>query len=263
MQYHPILDHWARAVPPGLPEPRIINGGLYAGHGCHEFTSPYWSPACSPTIPLTEWWNEERDIKNTFQAVYPVSPPHPLFLRDTRRLIGHLACAHTIYLVRVVYHREAERVAAAGLAVEEVFIRDAMRPLLATEYLSAWLNLPAWQVFRLGAGWSAKFPEEAMLYHNDELAVTDQVWSGHTSYDDTGAWDTTPLPDDSGGWGGTGLSMGWASWGTDNSWPAGGGWDQPGPRRGRQYPKNLGRPFHPPRRGNHRRLVSPLKHYSF
>ncbi|KAJ7763727.1 hypothetical protein B0H16DRAFT_1718381 [Mycena metata] len=219
MQHHPILDFWARAVPPGLPEPPIIDGEQYAGHEFHEFASPYIALASAPTIPLTEWWREERRIKDAFKAVYPQSPPHPdrastssLFLRDTRRLIGRL--------VRVAYDREAQRTAAVHLAAEAV-IRDAMQPLLATEYLSAWLGLPAWQVYDLGAGWSRQLSEESMLYHNDMLAATGQVWWGHlSSYDDSGEWNaTTPLHDNAMGWGGTGLSTMSHQWGTDNSWP--------------------------------------------
>ncbi|KAJ7727716.1 hypothetical protein B0H16DRAFT_1778350 [Mycena metata] len=100
--YHQL---WARAVPPGLPEPRIINGGQYAGFEFHEYSSPYIDFAAAPVIPLTEWWREERRIKARFKIVYPDSHPDrlnlsPAFLCASRYLIAHLGlqwrCASTM-----------------------------------------------------------------------------------------------------------------------------------------------------------------------
>ncbi|KAJ7033527.1 hypothetical protein C8F04DRAFT_1183974 [Mycena alexandri] len=268
-----------RECSPGLPEPRIINGGLYAGQECHEFASPYFT-ITAPTIPLTEWWSEERRIKEAFQTLYPTLPPHPdrasaspVFLCDTRRLIAHLACAHAIFLIRSVHYREAEEIEARFSA--------AIEPLLVTKYLSAWLDRLAYEVYRLGANWSRERADEAFLYAPDKLAATmgtNSVWLawGNTSgtitnTDTTGGWGTGGGQTDTGAWG---TAIGWGPHATNAGSGTGaigtpawtpGGWGMDNeldvPRRGRQYPKNSGRPFHPPRRGRQRTLLSPLKQF--
>ncbi|KAJ7025492.1 hypothetical protein C8F04DRAFT_1191385 [Mycena alexandri] len=270
MNWHPILDFWASAIPPGFPEPRIINGAQYAGIEFHELSSP-WYPILSPTIPLTEWWGEERDIKDAFKTLYPQSPPHPdransspSFLRDSRRLVARLACAHAIFLLRSALYREEEKIAAAAAEVEDV-IQLAMAPLLSTEYLAAWLNLPGYKVFYLGLSdkspWSSQRVDDTLYYAHEERVATGQTWPGWGSAAGwaTTGWDTTWDSDADGTWGSsTGGGAGWdnsasgtSAWDStwaNGGWAGGGGWDARQPRRGRQFPKNLGRPFHPPRR---------------
>ncbi|KAJ7711355.1 hypothetical protein B0H16DRAFT_1817013 [Mycena metata] len=241
---HPIFSFWARAVPPGLPEPRIINGGQYAGCEFHEYSSPYINLAAAPTTALTQWWREERRIKEEFKSVYPDSHPDRLssslaFLCASRHLIARLACAHGVFLLRSALHleaekmtRELEKVAAAAAAVE-AFLQTAMAPLLATEYLSAWLDVPGYQIHRLGTSepWSPEYIGE------------ERIAEGWGQWGDAGS-DTAG--DNGSGWG-TGTGRGNASGGGDTTtW----GW-------GPNNTWSLGRPFHPPRRGAYCRLVSP------
>ncbi|KAJ7726636.1 hypothetical protein B0H16DRAFT_1735565 [Mycena metata] len=232
---HPIFEVWARAVPPGLPEPRLINGGQYAGFEFHEYSSPYIDLAAAPAIPLTEWWREERRIKERFKSVYPDSHPDrlnlsPAFLCASRYLIASLACAHGVFVLRSALHLEAEKVtrelekAAAAAAAVEVSLQTAMTPLLATEYLSAWLDVPGYQIYRLGTSelWSADYSPE------ERIAEGWGQWGdagSYTGWDNTSGWGTgTGWANTSGGGGDT---TAWG-WGPDNTWRI---WDVPFTRR--------------------------------
>ncbi|KAJ7711977.1 hypothetical protein B0H16DRAFT_1479809 [Mycena metata] len=237
---HPIFELWARAVPPGLPEPRIINGGQYAGVEFHEYASPYIDLGAAPTIPLTEWWREERRIKEKFKSVYPDSHPDrlnssPAFLCASRYLIARLACAHGVFALRSALHLAAEKVtrelekAAAAAAAVEASLQTAMAPLLETEYLSAWLDVPGYKIYRLGTSeWSAEYIGE------ERIAEGWGQWGdagSFTGWDNTSGWGTgTGWPNTSGGGADT---TAWG-WGPDNTWVGPGSkrtWDVPFTRR--------------------------------
>ncbi|KAJ7754619.1 hypothetical protein B0H16DRAFT_1459084 [Mycena metata] len=197
---HPIFELWARAVPPGLSEPRIINGGQYAGVKFHEYASPYIDLGAAPTIPRTEWWRKERRIKEKFKSVYPDSHPDrlnssPAFLCALHYLIACLACAHGVFALRSALHLAAEK-------VTRELEKAAAAPLLActrstvSAPLSGQQNTSA-RSASLKVGGSRGTPQDG---------PTRQVGGGGA---DTTVW----------------------GWGPDNTW-VGPGWGPPRRRHG-------------------------------
>ncbi|KAJ7016517.1 hypothetical protein C8F04DRAFT_1201968 [Mycena alexandri] len=243
---HPIFELWARAIPLGFPEPRIINGGQYAGCEFHEYSSPYINLAAAPTTVLTQWWCEERQMKEEFKSLYPDSHSErlnssPAFLCASRLLIARLACAHGVFLLRSALHleaekvtRELEKVAAAAAAVEG-FIQTA-------KYLSAWLDVPGYKIYHLGTSelWSGRDERIAEGWgqwgtsssYTAVIGPTDTLgWEGWGTQVNTSDWGTGTGWDNPFG-GGTGTTP--EGWGTDGTWVGGGG-GPPRRARGRHF----------------------------
>ncbi|KAJ7874257.1 hypothetical protein B0H13DRAFT_2348669 [Mycena leptocephala] len=146
-----ILPLWLQvhAVDPSIPESRLLpDGGWASTHECHELTTPHWSNGPpSHTTPLLDSWTEARRLKHVFGHKYPEgdsrrATQNEVFLRDRRRLIGHLACAHAIYQRRIAI---IDRITNA-----EETLRVAIASLSTDGYLGSWLDLPAKRVRLLG-----------------------------------------------------------------------------------------------------------------
>ncbi|KAJ7165777.1 hypothetical protein C8R46DRAFT_1035135 [Mycena filopes] len=139
-----------------------------------QFTEDFGPPwkINSPAPILTDWWHEERIMRDAFREQY--RPQHParlsqsrVFTQDHDHFAAKLASSHAIYIGRLTIHDNAQA---------EV---TAMSELTTTDILSAWLYRPAYMLLNLGVepfGDPFQAPAVSNGYPATQDATQDLTW---------------------------------------------------------------------------------------